>query len=37
MIKILQWTSCKIPAHQILTKLEFSWKIFQKYSNVRYH
>jgi len=37
MIKIVQWTSCKVPVHQILMKPEFPWRIFKKYSNVKFH
>ena len=35
----MYWSSCKVPinSYQILMKLEFSWQVFEKYSNIKFH
>jgi hypothetical protein len=35
----MYWSLCKVPINscQILIKLEFSWQVFEKYSNIKFH
>jgi len=35
-IKIVYWSSCKVPFLPILMKREFSRQIFEKYSNIKF-
>jgi len=39
MILDVYWSSCKIPIIMVrlLLKLEFSWWIFKKYLNIKFH
>jgi hypothetical protein len=39
MIKNVYWSTCKVPVHSchILIKLEISWQIFEKSSDIKFH
>jgi hypothetical protein len=38
MIKNVYWSLCKVPVNscQILSRLEFSLQVFEKYSNIKF-